>query len=818
MNLKVASLHGDSLPAPSGSRVGYLSNGSCLRKSIGKACRLWFLLLAVSAFSQSAPSKDQNAPSACPVDAQVSVENTSTSLNIPNYVGYRRPVAGDYVVVQYNAKSERTTWNDYNRTFDFKSQNNRSHAIDLNGTFLPVIYTREKLAVRVCGLHFTDVLTVTTSPNAVVEGGADIRGATVVPPPVGGNLSATLDMLQTGTATGGTTALPGLGLSAPGQEPSSSVTGIVPGFMSSEDQTPGKYPNYTPATVTASGKQVALQLYSLKLNAEELIKLVNRTMGIPYGESEDYEGPHAPGSVLGLRSILERVLTSVESNKHDLGNNAEFDSDMTDIQNVNAQISTLSSSLSSQAFASNTLTLLSNYAALKGIMDLAQLGLNQENCQANQPLVHPGIPSLDDLKKLSFEDFANWTPAQILMLTKTEIGQLPVNDSKGKPVRAPVQTLWSTLQNLKLTPMNPPNDQPLCSTFEREKFKEFRESYRDQVLHIGVVIEHDKKAEYDPEKYVHDFEESVGYQLNLLNGELNKLRAAVGDIDRKTTTLYDAMNDWYFNSSVEQTDLLQVQSQNAYLRISIVVQRGYTPFTIANASGTITPAVSTNVPPTTAGTATTSTPAHAVKTILVEVHRLANFNLMGGVMLIHVPTASYNTQASLTPATASTSSPTGYSGTCGGQSVNVPAAPGATPPVNYSCIIQTQKTEWQVAGMAGLVWYPWGRDYFPRRSGYASFGRNLAPSLLLATSVTSLGNSMGGINWEPISGIDFYGGVASAHKTILPNGLTANSAVPSGYALNNVTQEHVGLSLGVGMDLSVITSLFGGKTSAASMP
>jgi opacity protein-like surface antigen len=217
--------------------------------------------------------------------------------------------------------------------------------------------------------------------------------------------------------------------------------------------------------------------------------------------------------------------------------------------------------------------------------------------------------------------------------------------------------------------------------------------------------------------------------------------------------------------------------------------------------------------------ASTGTPAHAVKTILVEVHRVANFNLMGGVMLIHIPTAGYSLQASPTPAVASTTTPTTYTGTCAGQTTQLPAPASGTNPPAYSCVVQTQQTQWQISGMAGVVWFPWGHDYFPRHSGYANFGRNLLPSLLIATSVSSLGNSMGGVNWEPASGMDFYAGIGSAHRTVLPSGLSVNTALPSGAGITQITQEHAGFTVGVGFDLSVITSLFSSKsTSVATMP
>ena len=133
--------------------------------------------------------------------------------------------------------------------------------------------------------------------------------------------------------------------------------------------------------------------------------------------------------------------------------------------------------------------------------------------------------------------------------------------------------------------------------------------------------------------------------------------------------------------------------------------------------------------------------------------------------------------------------------------------------------MQTQKSNWQVAGMAGLLWYPVGHDYFPRRTGFLNSGRDLIPSLLLASSITSLGSAMGGANWEPTNGIDLYGGVGSAHTTVLPSGITLNSIIPSGTTIQTQTQLHWKFTFGVGFDLSVFGQIFGARgTAAAGMP
>jgi hypothetical protein len=839
------------------------------------------------------------AQGVCPVSDQLNPQSVSNTLNVPKYESYRPLVAADYVVIEYNASQKKPagqasdpnaglmSWTDYKRSFDYRGLNNTTHLIGPNGSFLPVIYTKEKIAARVCRLHFTDVLTVTTSPNGVPEGGADIRGAAAITPPA--SLSSTLDMLQSGSTTGGTTTLPGLGLNAPTQVPSLSLSGITPGNLGPEDQTPGKYPSYTPATVTVSGKQVALLLYSVAANAKEFSRLIGRTEGEPYpaklletkaptgvetpvgfkalvsfrphagaktpvgseereinetaqaqGGEEKHEGS-APGSVKGVEYILKKVYGNVKSDSDERdptnqSNSAAFDRDMTDIQNVNAQISTLASALSSQAFASNAITLLNNYSTLIGVLDLANLA-RTPYCQGIPPTLQPGKLSADDLKKIDLTNLGNLTLSQVQGLDPGQI--------QDKTLKARVQSIQAALKVLKYT--SPANDEPLCSAFEKQKIADFWNSYNQQVAEIVHEIasdtaspDKDKKENlqctagggtslvlvdpYTPDldpKANDKFGLFAGCRLTELSEKLNSLRVDLREIDSETTELYDKMNEWYFRSSVEQTDLLAPLTSNAFVRISIVVQRGYTPFTLANAGGTITPTVTANTIPTST-TASTSTPAHAVKTVLVEVHRLANFNLMGGVMVIHIPTGSYAVQASPTAAVVSTTSTTGYSGTCDGQPVQVPAPTAAPMPgqsVNYGCILETQKTQWQLAGMAGIVWYPWGHDYFPRRSGFANSGRNLLPSLLVATSVTSLGNAMGGVNWEPASGLNFYAGASSGHKTSLPGGLLVNTAVASGTTLNTVTTEHVGFTVGVGFDLNTIMTLFSSKTtSVATMP
>jgi hypothetical protein len=87
----------------------------------------------------------------CPVTVP---ESASATLNVPLYRTGRPLVEGDYVVIEYDASQDKndpnsniTSWTDYNRIFDFHGQNNRMHIIGPNGSFLPVIYAKEEIAV-----------------------------------------------------------------------------------------------------------------------------------------------------------------------------------------------------------------------------------------------------------------------------------------------------------------------------------------------------------------------------------------------------------------------------------------------------------------------------------------------------------------------------------------------------------------------------------------------------------------------------------------------------------------------------------------------
>jgi hypothetical protein len=754
-----------------------------------------------------------------------------TSVGTAENSGHRTEIQGDYLVIEYNAQSHDSFWYDYHHFHDPGGRDEIANKISRNASFLPVVYSREKIAVHVCNLHFTDQVSVATNPLTVPEGGADIRGTTPATPLPA--LTNTLDTLQVESPSGLTVLRSGVGFGTTSPVGTLTVSGVAPGSVSLGSGTP----IYTSAQITVSGAQLAQLLYAFRQNADDLVESIQQTETSPSNRT-------LPGSLDAINKVLATLETKVTNDTASVssyfhgssplppdskasasekdaynkfvvaaGNYGAFDEDVTAAQNLSAELTTLAGSLSAQGYGARAVTLQNNYEVFDGVMDFINLGLLQKNCSsvaaaAAPPAAKaPGLTALQvsqltksNLAELTNSELEAFSTAQIQSLTETQLSELNANQ-----LRAVMKPRTDAPPSQPYSP-----DPPACSAFEKGKFEGFHNSYVQELSKLG-------------ESNSDQFETDTRASRQRMFDELEALKAQLGQIDIHTQAVFEKLNNWYDLSAVEQTDLLTPVSNNALMHISIAVQRGYTPFTLTDNPSATAPAPS--AAPSSSSSA--GAPAHTVKTVLIEVHRLANFNLAGGVMTIHVPTNSYSVVTSATPATVSPSNPAIYNGSCNGKSVALGGVPTTTTPTGggapittytaptFSCITMTQQTDWQVAGMVGLSWYPWGRDYFPRRKGYTNYARNYAPSVLVASSITSFGSAFGGLNVEPFSGIDLFAGIASANRNVLPTGVAPNSAVATGYALPSTTQVHVGFSAGIAFDFGVFTQLFSKTTNPA---
>jgi len=810
------------------------------------------LLLLTTAL---APSSLTAQGHLCPTYGNQWPPNPSLGLAAPN--GHRPEIEGDYLVIEYDAQNHITDWYDYDHLWQPRRSPN---GIDRNGSFLPIVYSREKIAVHVCNLHFDDQLTVTNSPFAIPEGGADIRGATVSTPLT--SLISTLDTLETTASTGTTVTQSGVGFASTGAVTISAVTGVVPGSITASSGTA----NYTDTTVTVSGTQLAQMLYAYVCNAQDLIhtaQALNPSAPGPERLKENWNcsAPAralpviTPGSILGVERLMKQVAIPNHLRPEDLADFPAFDDAVTATQNLVLEINTLANSLSSLGLGVRAVTLQANYSSIAGVLDFIRLGLNDANCKASAkapPAPQPPEPpyTTDQIKGLDAAALAALSDKDIKALNATQIQAISaqVLDDLARLDHHKWELLSETRQ--PAPPTNSGDDQPPCSTFEATKYDAFERSF---VTELTSLVNNGNGVQFsdpitDPAnegkslvtKYQDYLSDAETVRTSMFE-QLAGLKGQLADINDQSAKIFTELDDWYQHSSVEQTDLITPQNNNSLMRISIVVQRGYTPFVMASAAPS---ASSSSATASTSGgsattsssnssssptTASTSTPAHSVKTVLVEVHRIANFNLVAGAMVIAVPSYTYAVGPTENAAAAYSTSTVGstadvttvtYTGSCGTRgSVQTPG--GTTVGYNngtpssvtngsptYACLVQTQRASWQVAGMTGVAWFPWGRDYFPRKTGWTNYKKNYLPSVLLATSVTSLGSAFGGINWEPISGIDFFGGIGSASREGLPKGVTLNTLVPVGYTVTSTNNLHGAKTFGIAFDLSVFTAMF----------
>jgi hypothetical protein len=250
------------------------------------------------------------------------------------------------------------------------------------------------------------------------------------------------------------------------------------------------------------------------------------------------------------------------------------------------------------------------------------------------------------------------------------------------------------------------------------------------------------------------------------------LRQALDNAQTSAQELFNAMNDWYLGSSVQDIKTLPSLQTNASIQISLAVRRNFVPFQFG----------STTASGTTTATTSASLFQPIINSLLVEVHRKVYFNVVGGALAFHIPSTTYAFQP------------------CKDGNGNA-----------GFCPYQTAKSNFQVQGLAAVVWNPWGRDYFPFGSSQSVglYGwHRLVPGLMLGTSVTSLGNAFAGVNVEPTNGIDLYVGAANGTSTKLGPGVTTGTFFSDDKYLPTVTTQRVGFAFGVGLDYTVFCSIF----------
>lgn len=414
-------------------------------------------------------------------------------------------------------------------------------------------------------------------------------------------------------------------------------------------------------------------------------------------------------------------------------------------------------------------------SALDSAITLPNFPSRTATLAANYEVLAGGIKTLEKTKRNDFEAIGSpmndpckssqqssqsAAPAQAapqsITVTTSVPGKPPVTNTISIPGAKPAAGTTDTSQSAS------PSPQQLEYCMVRQFLLDYHDALRDEGLEDLHILGPDSPV--DPKA---------------LYAELSNLRQELLNIDSTTGSAFQSLNEWYGRSSVEFVDLLTPSTSNAAYRLGITATPMYVPFALGmpSAAGSSS---------STASTVTAPATGHIDQSTLFFVHRRVNANLAGGFLAVHVGTKSYSWEE------------------YGSTGNYVPAV--------------TQSADWQVAAMASLNFFPWGRDYYPGQpveSKFATF-RDMW-GLMLGTSVTNLGTGFGGVNFEPKYGISMYAGIASAQSQRLADGVTSTTQFSSDSgSLPTVTNLRPGFAAGIGFDFGFASSIF--KWSAPTLP
>jgi hypothetical protein len=296
----------------------------------------------------------------------------------------------------------------------------------------------------------------------------------------------------------------------------------------------------------------------------------------------------------------------------------------------------------------------------------------------------------------------------------------------------------------------------------------------------------------DESKTLHPF--SLVDQIIELDGEVAALHHNASDV-------FKGMNALHKNSNVVMAKVLDPVTTNAVISVAIILHDNYAPFDFAVAkssnsdnSGAQAPGTSSNpsdVKSPSAGNnngGSTKSPSpqsgsqsgteqHVVRTILVEVHRISDFNIVSGFAASSIQNPAYGLRA------------------ISSTNTNLVA-------------FQSQNDRLQGQYLIGINAYLCKRDTFP---GYLTQKMRWIPGVLMGTSVSSSRvNFVTGLDLEPLSGIDFYGGAIFGEQTELGSGIVLGvTQFPTTTTTVPTTQKFAaGAFFGVGLDAHVFTSIF----------
>lgn len=690
-----------------------------------------------------------------------------------------------YQVLQYTADSGITRW--------FSGANGKSAQIGLS-PFLPAISTgKNQIMVEVCGLKFETGVNISMASIGVPEKAVDIRGTT--PTTTLSSAALITDAIQAAgaeTITAIAATIPS-NVTPPGILANSILTqGVLKQSTSASSFTMV----YTPMSVSATAADFARAILAYQAEAKATRESL-RTICFrkdqdcaefePNGSDHSLERPFGTVWDTSLRSVeLHSRIRSLASTTDSSSNQGQFDKALAFAGRYAQVLSALNARVTASNFGTRIASLASNYNTLYS--DIFSL-------QSERDLLYPRVDQSVCKKDIT-------------------AGLLPAPD--------PEVSNESNVKNRQNTSQAKTDNAQKATALEAEYC--YLDNFLTQIKALNICVQQSSITTVDPGG---DCNHGVPLvRPSELYNELSRLRNNLQLINQNTNDAFAELNRWYEDSNVEYIDTIQPSTTNTQLRIGINATETYVPLVLGVPSGSFgtgnNPSSGSGGTGGSGGAGTASgqsavtssaTTGHYESSTTIRIERVVHYNLVGGVMVIHVPNYGYTYAQSTvsTPLPSTLFTPCPQSG-----SVTTASSYGNSGAPTYFCPVQSSQTKYQIAGMAGINWIPWGRDYYPhpfrfRKDTKGMFG------ILFATSVTSLGSAFGGLDIEPANGFNFFAGVASAHTLSVPSGtgpVTASSA--PAFVPTNSTFSY-GFTYGVGFDLSVFKQIFT-STSAPGIP
>lgn len=733
--------------------------------------------LDASMYSQSVPEVPQIA--APEITTPEQIHDLSTHLSMNQLAVAKRAIATaqsncdqrlkqahdkGYDVLQYDASSGVSRWTGASVRWPLNdptphSEMLRDPGADPTASLGPIAvtaHTQDLVMVQVCHLRFDSTVNVSATTVSTGDRVIDIRGTT--PTTAVATAATTNDALQTALSGATNSALAATLPSAT----------APPGFGANTVVTLGstKAGSYTPASIAAAPQDFSRGIQAYRAESSAALREINQLCSDPLrgcnrnGVTTNYASATTAGSVLDVYSralSFRKEIETLYQQDNTLSNTGLFDKAKADAQQFAVVLAALDSKITAANLGAQLPVLATSYRAMAGdLFTIREIELADRQLVGGGPAACP------------------YSPAD----TTTKQSQTSVKGTK-----TPEQDTQETVSSSAVQSKENLLDGEYC----------YIQQYQRELVRLGLQLNGD--------------EIQGAITPNELFGALSGLRDDLEAINQEVNAALAEINLWYSSSQAFFADVLTPMSSNTALRVGISAVETYVPFTLSFSSS------STSSSSASSGAVS----GHFPSSTLIEVERRVHFNVVGGVLAIHVPTSTFSLLESTTAGTVGTPI-----APCGGNSTVTDMAM-----TNYYCPVTTSSSNWQIAGITALNWIPWGRNYYPRvLSREEEHVKYTNPhtyrdmfGFMLGTSVTSLGTVFGGVDVEPWNGLDFYVGGASAHGQVLQSGAGAASNIYTTSTPPIDSTLHWGFAYGVGFDVSVLAQIFkGGSPSAPTTP